>query len=254
MDDDDIVVEIHHAGIFVDGIELEYVRGRVSEMELRIGRKRMYSAGFPETSGRTGEESDPKYRSGDEGGSQHNGSESAAREDVSNSSSSDHFKGEMRLKKRHDQRRERQRVVGHTKGFGVKGKGKGKAEDVKRRSTYDEREDAGRQQAVDVDIRCALDAICALNDQLSDIQKEAVRGMVWFYEHFSIYAFADERRVPRLSSWVNLYEGKKYDTAVVVRKLKDSEGVISVEERLRRARDALRKEIEALAKEKQHML
>ena len=46
---------------------------------------------------------------------------------------------------------------------------------------------------------------------------------VWFYEHNSIYSFADERRVPRLSSWVNLYKGKKYDTGVVVCKLKDNE-------------------------------
>jgi len=46
---------------------------------------------------------------------------------------------------------------------------------------------------------------------------------VWFYEHSTIYAFADERKVPTLSSWVNLYKGKKYDAGVMVRKLKDSE-------------------------------
>ncbi|KAJ8443352.1 hypothetical protein Cgig2_015833 [Carnegiea gigantea] len=148
---------------------------------------------------------------------------------------------------------------------------------------------------------------------------------VWFYEHSSIYAFVDERRVPRHSSWINLYKGKKYDAGVVIRKLKDSEvglmtckyvmhrvyvwsqlmmnvmlgiisvievrdderrieavealiasedysayvedaqlgvvssdlvryllqGVISVEEQLRRARDALGKEREVLAKEKE---
>ena len=46
---------------------------------------------------------------------------------------------------------------------------------------------------------------------------------VWFCEHSIIYAFADERKVPRLSSWVNWYKGKKYDAGVVVRKLKDNE-------------------------------
>ncbi|KAJ8430117.1 hypothetical protein Cgig2_007090 [Carnegiea gigantea] len=110
---------------------------------------------------------------------------------------------------------------------------------------------------------------------------------VWFYNHSSIYAFADERMVSRLGSWINLYKGKKYDTGVVVRKLKGSEvgddkrRIEAVEvliaseeysaylrderyassvravccivdmERLRRARDALKKEREALAKEKE---
>ncbi|KAJ8430116.1 LOW QUALITY PROTEIN: hypothetical protein Cgig2_007089 [Carnegiea gigantea] len=147
------------------------------KMVLCSGRKRVHSAGSPKTSGRTGEESDPKYRSGDEGGSS---TMIRSRLQV-RSSSNNHFKGEMQSKKRHHLRREGQRVVGHRKGFIVKGKGKGKVEEVKRRSTNDKREDAGRQQAVDVDIRhrCVLDAICAMNDQLSDIQKEAIRGMVW---------------------------------------------------------------------------
>jgi len=46
---------------------------------------------------------------------------------------------------------------------------------------------------------------------------------VWFYEHSSIYAFANERMVPRLNSWVHLYKGNKYDAGVVVHKLKDNE-------------------------------
>ena len=46
---------------------------------------------------------------------------------------------------------------------------------------------------------------------------------MWFYEHNTIYAFADERKVPRLSSWFNLYKDKKYDARVVVRKLKGRE-------------------------------
>ncbi|KAJ8446950.1 hypothetical protein Cgig2_006578 [Carnegiea gigantea] len=338
-------------------------------MVLRSGRKHVHSTGSQEMSGQTGEESDPEYRSGDEGGSQDNGSESSASEKVS-SSSNDHMKGELWSKKRHDVQCEGQREVGHRKGH-----------------------------------RCALDAICALNDQLSYIQKKAIRGMnpksKYFklgrrevpFSHFDaalltgfsatgkriafersnggnqveqvlkgameehvcrerqrrrtgqkdmriyrnyvsvlielfrvsntvervtmfkkLYTFLvvsgllfprgagdaawdlvhvveevdrvgeynwaeagardggkpgedgeheelanqwvcdnppDERKVPRLSSWVNLYKGKKYDAGVVVRKLKDSEGVISMEERLQRVRDALKKERDALAKERE---
>ena len=33
MGDDDIVVEIHHRGTFMDGVELEYVRGGVFEIK-----------------------------------------------------------------------------------------------------------------------------------------------------------------------------------------------------------------------------
>ncbi|KAJ8428740.1 hypothetical protein Cgig2_022650 [Carnegiea gigantea] len=252
----------------------DFNSGKVSKMVLRSGRKHVHSAESPETPGWTGEESDPEYRSGDEGGSQHN-----AR-------------------------------AGHRKGYRVKGKGK--VEEVKRRSTSDEREDGGTGQDVDIDIRhrCALDAIYALTNELSDIQKEAVRGMVWSlvleyrtflmdrqlvqallqawnpeskcfklgqrevsFSHFdvalltgfpasgkriafersdggseveqvlkgameervrresTIYAFAYERRVPRLSSWVNLYKDKKYDAGVVVRKLKDSEIIPVIEVR-----------------------
>ncbi|KAJ8429906.1 hypothetical protein Cgig2_025336 [Carnegiea gigantea] len=54
---------------------------------------------------------------------------------------------------------------------------------------------------------------------------------VWFYEHNTIYAFAIKRKVPRLSSWVNLYNGKKYDGGVMVRKLKDSELIPVIEVR-----------------------
>ncbi|KAJ8447907.1 hypothetical protein Cgig2_012042 [Carnegiea gigantea] len=106
-------------------------------------------------------------------GGEHSGSKSSAGEEVS-SSSIDQLKGKMPRRRgtMYD------RVVGHRKGFRVKGKGK--VEEVKRRSRNDEREDGGREQGVDMDIRhrCALDIICALNDQLLDIQKEAVRGMV----------------------------------------------------------------------------
>ena len=51
---------------------------------------------------------------------------------------------------------------------------------MKRRSRSDEREDERTEHAADVDIRhrCALETICALKDQLSDIQKEVIRQMV----------------------------------------------------------------------------
>ena len=122
-----------------------------------------YIAGSEETSRRTGEECNPKYRSGDEEGRQDSGSESSASEEVS-SSSGDDKKGELCLKKRHDVRRQGQRDEGHRKGYGVKGKGN--VGEVKRRSTSDERQDERTEHVVDVDIRhrCALDAICALND------------------------------------------------------------------------------------------
>ena len=132
-------------------------------MVLRSGRKFVHSTGFEETSGQIGEESDPEYCNGDEGGRQDNGLESSASEEVS-SSSGDDKKGELCLKKRHDVRRQGQRDEGHRKGYGVKGKGN--VGEVKRRSTSDERQDERTEHVVDVDIRhrCALDAICALND------------------------------------------------------------------------------------------
>ena len=46
---------------------------------------------------------------------------------------------------------------------------------------------------------------------------------VWFYEHSSIYDFANEKKVPILSNWVNFYKGKKYGVGLIVRELKDSE-------------------------------
>jgi len=45
---------------------------------------------------------------------------------------------------------------------------------------------------------------------------------MWFYEYSSIYVFANEKRVSRLSSRVNFYEGKKYDAEVAARNIKDS--------------------------------
>ncbi|KAJ8423848.1 hypothetical protein Cgig2_000974 [Carnegiea gigantea] len=95
---------------------------------------------------------------------------------------------------------------------------------------------------------------------------------VWFYKHTNIYSFEDENCVPRISSWVHLYKGKKYDARLINPVLKvreeervkdvvrafidtdeyqgyveDAEGVISLEVRLRRLRDILRKEKEGHA-------
>ncbi|KAJ8437174.1 hypothetical protein Cgig2_003803 [Carnegiea gigantea] len=97
---------------------------------------------------------------------------------------------EMCSKKSHDVRHEGHLVrndgkKGVIKKAGLSGRGKqvgkGKVEEGKRRSRNDEGEDGGREQAVDVIIRhrCVFDAICALNYQLSDIQKEAVRRIIW---------------------------------------------------------------------------
>ncbi|KAJ8422969.1 hypothetical protein Cgig2_002580 [Carnegiea gigantea] len=79
------------------------------------------------------------------------------------------------------------KVVKHRKGLGVNRKGK--VEEVKRISRNDEREVGGREQGMDVDIkhRYTLDTICALNNQLSDIHKEAVREMRELpFSHFDV--------------------------------------------------------------------
>ncbi|KAJ8427238.1 hypothetical protein Cgig2_016930 [Carnegiea gigantea] len=39
----------------------------------------------------------------------------------------------------------------------------------------------------------------------------------WFYEHTSMYASADKKRMSRLSSCVNFYKGKKYNTGVAIK-------------------------------------
>jgi len=39
---------------------------------------------------------------------------------------------------------------------------------------------------------------------------------VWFYEHTNLYAHADEKCVPRIASWVNLYIGRKYDAGELI--------------------------------------
>jgi len=67
----------------------------------------------PDMSGRTREENDPKYHS-EEGGSAHSNSESSGDNEVT-TSSSEHLKGEMRSKKRHDVGLTEQQVLNDTR-------------------------------------------------------------------------------------------------------------------------------------------
>jgi len=67
----------------------------------------------PEISCRKSEESDPDYHN-EEGGSVHSSSESSRDKEVS-TNSSEHLKGEMRSKKRHDAGRVEQRVRNDTR-------------------------------------------------------------------------------------------------------------------------------------------
>ncbi|KAJ8425907.1 hypothetical protein Cgig2_015725 [Carnegiea gigantea] len=108
---------------------------------------------------------------------------------------------------------------------------------------------------------------------------------VWFYEHTNLYAHADEKCVSRTASRVNLYIGCKYDAAQIISSIKDNQivpvlkvrelerretivkafsetddfntyvkdalDIISIEERLRRMKEALQTEKEALRLEKE---
>ncbi|KAJ8420936.1 hypothetical protein Cgig2_032134 [Carnegiea gigantea] len=62
-------------------------------------------------------------------------------------------------------------------------------------------------------------------------RRRIVQKDVWFYKHSSIYTFVDEKRMPRLSSWVNFYKDKKYDAGVMVHELKDNEIIPVIEVR-----------------------
>ncbi|KAJ8428408.1 hypothetical protein Cgig2_024554 [Carnegiea gigantea] len=46
---------------------------------------------------------------------------------------------------------------------------------------------------------------------------------VWFYEHTSLYAHADEKCVPRIASWVNLYISRKYDAGELISSIEDNQ-------------------------------
>ncbi|KAJ8426838.1 hypothetical protein Cgig2_025243 [Carnegiea gigantea] len=207
----------------------------------------------------------------------------------------------MWSKKRYEVRREGQRVMGHRKGFGVKGKGK--VEEVKRRSTNDEREDAGRQQAVDMNIghhcRWTQYALLQARNPESKCFKLGQREVP--FSHFDValltgfpatgkrVAFErndgdseveevlngamEEREANNIIGRVALFKKLYTFLAIIpVIEVRDDErrieavealimsedysayvedGIMSMEERLRRARDALKKEREVLAKEKE---
>jgi len=48
---------------------------------------------------------------------------------------------------------------------------------------------------------------------------------VRFYEHTTLYVHADEKCVPRIASWVNLYIGRKYDAGELISTIKDNQVV-----------------------------
>ncbi|KAJ8441250.1 LOW QUALITY PROTEIN: hypothetical protein Cgig2_000623 [Carnegiea gigantea] len=162
------------------------VKVKVFEMELRSGQKRLRSPVTQQKLGRKSKESYPDYNN-EEGGN----TLEPLRDNKVSISSSEQLKRNLRSKKRHDACCAEQQAVEEGRGKqvtrhgkGVEVKGNGKVEEVQKVSTVDKEEDEGPKQAVgavDVVIRhsSALKAVCALRDQLSDIQKEAIRGIVW---------------------------------------------------------------------------
>ncbi|KAJ8425492.1 hypothetical protein Cgig2_029574 [Carnegiea gigantea] len=246
--------------------------GKVSEMVLRSGRKRVHSAGSPETSGRTGEESDPEYRSGDEGESQHNGSESSASEEREVPFS--HFD------------------VALLTGFPATGKliafersdGGGEVEEVLKRA-MEERvcRERQRRTTAQKDMRIyrnyvsVLLELCKVNNTVERVTlfkklytflvvsgllfPWCTGGVAWDLVHIVedvdgvreynwaeaiipvIEARDDERRMQAVEALIMSDDYSAY--------VEDAQGVISVDEQLQRASDTLRKEREALAKEKE---
>lgn len=51
----------------------------------------------------------------------------------------------------------------------------------------------------------------------------AMIRQVWFYEHTNLYPHVDDKCVMRMTSWVNLYIGCKYDATVLISSIKDNE-------------------------------
>ena len=175
---------------------------QVVDMTLRRKRVRQNPEMEAGTVGSATDGSDNEYRCSEEAGTVESVSTSLAEELSNSSRSSDDGKGEMRSKMRHDggnvgqgigrgsweggedragKRGRGKEAVRHGKGLEDKGKGKGKVREVSRRGSCDEGGEGGREKAVDGEVRhrCSLDAICALNEQLVDIQKEAIRGTIW---------------------------------------------------------------------------
>ena len=46
---------------------------------------------------------------------------------------------------------------------------------------------------------------------------------VWLYEHTTKYVEDNEKKVPRICSWANFNQGKKYDAGVLLRSFKEKE-------------------------------
>lgn len=45
---------------------------------------------------------------------------------------------------------------------------------------------------------------------------------VWFYEHTNLHTHGDEKCVPRIASWMDLYVGRSYDATVLISSIKDN--------------------------------
>ncbi|KAJ8434227.1 LOW QUALITY PROTEIN: hypothetical protein Cgig2_005906 [Carnegiea gigantea] len=63
---------------------------------------------------------------------------------------------------------------------------------------------------------------------------------VWLYEHTTRFAQHDKCKFPRLASWDNVDHGGRYDAFQLIEGIKESEGMLSYEERLERACEELR--------------
>ena len=46
---------------------------------------------------------------------------------------------------------------------------------------------------------------------------------MWLYEHTTKWVDDNEKNVPRICSWANLYQGKNYDAVKMLSSMKDKE-------------------------------
>ena len=46
---------------------------------------------------------------------------------------------------------------------------------------------------------------------------------MWLYEHTTKWVDDNEKKVPRICSWLNLYLGKNYDAVKLLSSMKDKE-------------------------------
>ncbi|KAJ8430475.1 hypothetical protein Cgig2_003057 [Carnegiea gigantea] len=238
-----------------------------------------------ETSGRKSEESDPGYHS-DEGGSAHSSSELSRDKERERN---DARKGGI---KRAIERGRGEQVAGHWKGVEVKGKGK--VEEVHRRSRIDEGENGGRKQAVEGCFKLGQKEVSFLyfdvalltgllatgkriaferSEGTSEVE-EVLKGAMEELETVGLFRKLYTMLVVSGLLFPQCAEGGAWDLVYVVENVdgrilavveafveideynayvEDVQVVISVEERLWRARDALRKEREAHAANKKEL-